>query len=132
MTSTTFPFLVGVPGADKTIPFRDAEFRFTTKHTRKLEDACGGNIDWVIARGQSVKAMVLMVCYGLLWQDKQMTEDKAADLIDEFIDAGGDVIELSTALYKALGASGVYGKPKKERETDPLETTPGTTTGASA
>lgn len=112
MTSVSFPFLVGQPDATtKAIPLNPAEFRFTTRSARRLEQACNGNIDTVIGRGKSVEACVLLVCYGLQWNDAAMTEDKATDLIDEFIAAGGDVIDLSRALYRALTESGVYGKP---------------------
>jgi hypothetical protein len=119
MTSVSFPFFVGMPGEDKTISLVDAEFRYTTKFTRQLERAAGTGLSWLIARGQSVECAVLLVCYGLKHLGKvpfrgkqiEMTEDVAVDLIDEFIDAGGDVKALSEALYKGLNASGVYGKP---------------------
>ena len=115
MTSVTFPFFVLPPSEDhKTLSFGDAEFRFGTKHARLLERAAGQGIEWVIARGQAVEALVLLVCYGLLWTNKKMTEDKAIDLIDEFIDAGGDATQLRDACLRALNESGVYGKPKLE------------------
>lgn len=129
MTSVTFPFFVGLPGDDKKIPLLDAEFRFTTKTTRAMERSAGNGISWVIARGQSVEALVLLVCYGLQWKKwpkgkttAEMTEDWAVDLIDAFIDAGGEVEELSKAVYKALDQSGVYGKPKTDGDV-PLATT---------
>lgn len=130
MTSVTFPFFVGLPGDDKKIPLNDAEFRFTTKSTRALERAAGSGISWVIAKGQSVEALVLLVCYGLQWKkwpkgktSAEMTEDWAIELIDAFIDAGGDVTQLSEAVYKALNESGVYGKPKADGD-GPLATAP--------
>lgn len=122
MTSVSFPFLVGTPGPDKQIPLLDAEFRFTVSATRKLERACGGNLDWVVARGQAVDAVVLLVCYGLVWNDKKMTEEKAEHLVEDFIDAGGDVIELTKALYTGLAESGVYGRKKDDEAADPLVT----------
>ena len=112
MTSTPFPFFVGLPGPDKKITFKDAEFRFTTKSARQIERASGSNVDVLLARGQSVELMVLLVCYGLTWNDDEMTEEKAVDLIDEFVDAGGSTRELLRTLYVALTQSGVYGKPE--------------------
>lgn len=110
MTSVTFPFFVGAPREDKTLPLLDAEFRYTTKTARQLERVSGGNgIASVIARGQFVESLVLFVCYGLKWKDAQMTEDKAVDLIDAFVDVGGDTVKLRSACIKALNASGVYG-----------------------
>lgn len=125
MTSVTFPFFVGPPNEDKTLSFKDAEFRFTTKYTRQLERAAGSGLGWIIGRGQSVDALVLLVCYGLKWKPVEyrgkkveISEDIATDLIDEFIDAGGDVTSLSAACSKALKESGVYGKPEEKVEGD--------------
>ena len=115
MTSVSFPFKVGVPGPDKKIPLIDVEFRFTTKTARQLERACNGNIERVLGLGRSVDASVLLVCYGQRWREdaQYLTEDEAADQIDEFISAGGNVTDLTVALYKALNESGVYGKPEE-------------------
>lgn len=117
MTSVSFPFKVGVPAAgEKTVPLLEVEFRFTTKAARALERSCNGNIDQVLARGRSAEVAVLLVCYGQLWAVPDITEDEAADQIDEFIAAGGDVVALMVALYKGLNESGVYGKPPSEGE----------------
>jgi hypothetical protein len=115
MTSVTFPFYVVPPRADKPeLTFRDAEFRYTTKTSRRLERAAGCGIATIIARGQFVESIVLMVCYGLQWKDQKMTEDKAVDLVDEFVDAGGDVVKLREACIDALNKSGVYGKVESD------------------
>lgn len=126
MTSVSFNFKVGLPNADKQIPLEPVEFRFTTRAARQLERACNGNIEQVLGRGKSAEASVLLVCYGLMWADPKITEDKAASMIDEFIDAGGDVVDLVVALYKALNASGVYGRPAKPAAegSDPLTNQP--------
>src|SRR5688572_17940377 len=130
MTTETFPFFVRLPTADKTIPLLDAEFRYTTKAVRQLERAAGTSILLLLSSGRTVEALVLLVCYGLKWKSlkahglkrlgadgkplAEMTEDVAVDLIDEFIDAGGNTGDLSNALYKALNTSGVYGRAETE------------------
>jgi hypothetical protein len=128
MTSVTFPFFVGKPDPDtKKITFKDAEFRFTTKTSRQLEISAGCGIEWLIARGQSVHTLILLVCYGLMWnKNLKMNEDKAIDLIDAFVDAGGDTSELTKACMKAMNSSGVYGLPEqKDDEKKPTETKDG-------
>lgn len=125
-TSTIFPFLVGLPTADKTVPLLDTEFRYTTRSVRAMERSAGCGLAMLQAQLRSVETLVLLVCYGRTFDDRKMTEDKATDQIDEFLAAGGSVTELADALFKALNASGVYGKPRDETtggET-PLEKTP--------
>ncbi len=109
MTTVEFPL---VPDA---APVR---FRFTIPTTRQLEKAAGVGIDYLRIRGQQVEALVLMCCYALRSENKGMTEEKAADLIQHYIEAGGDVVKLSEALVEAMNASGVYGKKPEPVATD--------------
>jgi hypothetical protein len=106
------------------------KFKFTIPSTRRMELAAGSGVDMLRLRGQSIYAIVLMTCYALQWSDRTMTEDKAADLIEKFKEAGGKIEELSEALVKALNESGVYGQPKVESgdEPDPTTTTEDQTT----
>lgn len=106
MTTVDFPLIPGKA------PVR---FRFTIPNVRALELAAGCGIDLLRLRGQQVHALVLMVCYGLKWNDKRMTEDKAADLIQEYLDKDGSVLDLSKAIVKALNESGVYGPAEAEQ-----------------
>jgi hypothetical protein len=105
MTTVDFPLLPGKA------PVR---FRFTIPNVRALELAAGCGIDLLRMRGQQIHALVLLVCYGLKWSDKKMTEDKAADYIEAYRDSGGDIVELSKAVVKALNSSGVYGPAEVE------------------
>lgn len=127
MTTVDFPFYTfqDDQGAHQ---FTDARFRFTIRTTREMEKAAGCGVGMLQMRMQSVEVVVLLVCYGLRWDDKKMTEDKAVDLVERYLDAGGDVIKLSTALVKCLNTSGVYGKPDtdagSEGDANPPKTTP--------
>lgn len=120
MFSTTHPFFVGKPNADGTYQLRDAEFRFNIKSTRLLEQACHSGLDYVIARGQNVEALVLLTTYGLMWDpDLKMTQAKAEDLLQKFIDAKQDVGPLYEKLHTALRKSGVYGVPIEDPKPAP-------------
>lgn len=110
-THVDFPFAVEGDRATGGTRLVNARFRFTVRTARELERASGVGITLLVARGQSVEAMVLLACYGLRWQHKRLTEDETVDLVDKFLDAGGDCKALSGALYKALNESGVYGEP---------------------
>jgi|SRR6185436_5340358 len=101
MTSVSFPLIPNQP---------DVQFRFTIKTACDLDDASTHGIQLLVKNGQTTKALVLLTCYGLRHLDHRMTEAKAMDLIQRYVDAGGDTTELFAALIKALQASGVFGK----------------------
>lgn len=130
MTTVDFPFYPETDDADKTT-FKDARFRFTIRSTREMEKSAGCGVGMLQMRMQSVEVVVLLVCYGLRWNDKKMTEDKAVDLVDAYLAAGGDVVKLSGALVKCLNTSGVYGKPDPDARTEG-DANPPTTTPTSA
>lgn len=125
MTTVDYPFYPTTDEDGKTT-FTNARFRFTIRTTREMEQSAGCGVGMLQMRMQSIQMLVLLVCYGLRWDDKKMTEEKAVDLVDRFLDADGDVIKLSAVLVKCLNTSGVYGKPDPDKEGDenPTKTTP--------
>jgi hypothetical protein len=102
-TTVKFPIIPNKPPLD---------FKFTVPTTLELEEAAGMSIDMMRLRGQNLKALVLLVCYGLKWDDPSMTEIRARKILGRFVEAGGDVVELTKALVEALNVSGVYGRPE--------------------
>ncbi len=127
MTSVPFELNVTITNEStgKRESFEQVEFRFGTKEARAVERAAGTGIYWLRASGRSVEALVLLVCYGLQQTYPKMTEKKAEDVIDAFLDRGGSIKALSDATTKALNASGLYGEVDKDLEADssvPLET----------
>jgi hypothetical protein len=98
----------------------DVEFRFTIRAARDLERTAGCNYQTLLARGQQVEAVVLLTCFGLRHADKTMTPEKATDLVDTYVEAGGNVVKLYEALQEAMNYSGVYGPaPAEGGEADP-------------
>lgn len=108
MTTVDFPLKPGEP---------DVRFKFTTPKVLEMERALGCSVDMLRLRGQVVLALTALTCYAIKWKDKNMTMDRAADLIDVYREQGGDMKALSDALMKALNESGVYGLP--EQPSDP-------------
>jgi hypothetical protein len=117
MTSVSFPLIPGKA---------DVEFRFTIKTARELDRASQFGIQRLLENTQTTEAIVLMTCYGLRHADHRMNESKAEELIQRFLDEGGDSTELFVALFKALKASGVYGKSERD-EANPTTATEPTT-----
>jgi hypothetical protein len=85
----------------------DVEFRFTFKTARQLELSAGCNFQTLLARGQQVEAVAQLTCFALRHDDKTMTIEKAVDLIDAYIEKGGDIVKLYLALQEAMNHSGV-------------------------
>lgn len=113
--------------ASPTVPFPlipnqpDVEFRFTIKTARLLERATRpwGGIAALSVRGNNVEVLIAVALHAMLWNKPKLTEDKVIDLIQAFVDNGGDVIALTNTLTKALEDSGVYGQPAKPEEEIP-------------
>lgn len=104
-----FPLYAGKP---------PVEFRYSVSTALQFEERAGCSPWMLSARGQSVKALVLLVQYGLLHADPAMTELKAKKAIERFIDHGGKVTDLSEAVRNALNASGVYGETETTADDD--------------
>lgn len=90
------------------------EFRFGIKSAREMERFAGCNYTKMLADTKQIEAICMMVCYGLRHEDPTLTVDKAADLVEAYVDDGGNIVELYLALQKAMDYSGVYGPPVKE------------------
>lgn len=115
-SSVSFPLIPGKAPVD---------FRFTIKTARELDKAAQHGIAVLLKNGQTTDALVLMTCYGLKHSDHRMNEGKAEELIQRYVDDGGDAAELLAALTKALQASGVFGKVEGD-EANPTQTAPTT------
>lgn len=127
MASPTFPFPL-IPNQ------QDVEFRFTIPTARQLERAARpwGGLQALSLRGNNVEVLVACTWHALLWNKPNLSESKVIDWIQAFVDNGGNVIDLTNVLTKALDESGVYGRPAKpvtdeetegEGDANPLTTT---------
>lgn len=115
MTSVPFALVPNKP---------DVQFRFTISTARQLDKASQYGVQVLLKNGQTTEAIVLMTCYGLRHADHRMTEAKAEEMIQQYIDQGGDTTLLFTALFKALQESGVFGKAAAGDEANPTTETP--------
>lgn len=104
------------------------EFRFTIRAARDLERAAGCNYQTLFARGQQIEAICLLTCFALKHVDKSMTVDKATDLVEAFVDSGGNVVALYEALQKAMNKSGCYA-PAEVDDTERPTTQPAVPAG---
>ena len=123
-----YPFIPSKPDDDGVVSWRDVEFLYTVKAAKDLEEIAGTSPYLLSLRGQSVKATVLMVWHGLKHADASMNENKAVNMLQRYLDAGGKLKGLNEALVKAMNESGVYGEPdvpdEPEREGEEGEPAP--------
>jgi hypothetical protein len=86
------------------------QLRFTVTALTSLEEQAGCGIRELLSRKQDVYATVLLLRYGLEWADRSMTQKRAAQLLQTFLDEGGDITTLWEGILKALNQSGAYGR----------------------
>lgn len=101
----------------------DVEFRFTIRAARDLERLAGCNFQTLFARGQQVEAVCLLLWAALRHADPKLTAEKAVDIVEQFVDRGGNIVALYEALQKAMDKSGCYA-PALPDEADPARPTP--------
>lgn len=112
-SSVFFPLIPYHPQNDPGATlFRDVEFRFRINSGREIERVYGCSFKVLMERGQEIEAIVGAVCAGMRHDNPKITQDKAEELVQNFIDADGDIVELYNALVKAWNISGVYSKRK--------------------
>lgn len=116
-----FPLIPGKANGDGTVPWKEVEFLFTVRAAKDLEEVAGTSPYLLSLRGQSVKATVLMVLFGLRHADAAMNESRAVALLDKYLKGGGKLKPLNEALVKAMNESGVYGDPDTPEAPEPLE-----------
>lgn len=116
MTSVSFPFY---PKPDGT--WMNGEFRYTVKAVADLEKAAGMDVALMRAGIGRVRTLILFLCYGQRYRDDALTEKKAEQQLQRFIDKGGDVAKLTEALVDALNKSGVLGKDDEPPSADDVE-----------
>lgn len=101
---------------------RPRRIKYTMKTARQLEAAAralnGSGIAALMAGAQIPDVIALLTCYGIKHEDPKMNESKAEDIVQIFIDNGGDVEDLYDKLTDALIASGLYKKKAAEAAPD--------------
>jgi hypothetical protein len=126
MTTVSFPFYPDPNGG-----FKDAHFRFTVKSVYEMEKSAGMDISRMFAERGRIGYLVLLICYGLKHANDAMTEAKALQQLDRFVERGGDIVKLTSALADAMVKSGAIGKPTddpEEKDDDEIPTKPSTET----
>lgn len=103
----------------------DVEFRFTIRAARALERAAGCNYQTLFARGQQVEAVCLLLWAALLHADPKLTQDKAVEIVEQYVDRTGNILPLYEALQKAMNASGCYGEAVRDEPRPTTAETPG-------
>ncbi|MEK4006095.1 DUF6096 family protein [Paenibacillus sp. FSL H3-0333] len=104
------------------VPFKTNEneykLRLSAKHTRPLETELGksmlayvnefGNMGDDMSLFPDVDTIVTILYYSLLANQPDLKRDDVYDIYDEYVDAGGGVLEFIQVLMSILEVSGFF------------------------
>ena len=90
--------------------------KYGIRDFRDLERVMGKPVGDVLADFAKLGAESLaIICWaGLKHEDRQITPERAADLIDAYLGSGHDVADLRGAINEARVLSGYFGKRAKD------------------
>jgi hypothetical protein len=106
------------------IDLRDGRLRhlkLTNTAVCRFEERAGfKSIDSMLSAGVSTFLVQTLLWAGLLWQEPGLTWEQAGDLIDSYIDNGGEsAIDLMAPLLEALGQASIFRNRRKPNGRDP-------------
>lgn len=99
---------------------------FNVLRLAELERALGKSILKIVAEQEvGVDFCCHALAIGLKHHDKKMSYLKAAEMLEDYFERGGDLNEIIMAGVKALMATGLFGKRSLENESEEQEGTEG-------
>lgn len=85
---------------------RQRELRYGVNALCILEDKLGKNLGEILSQGMGISMLRLVFWAGLVWDDKELTEEEAGGLMDTYMQSGHAFSEVSDLITKALMKSG--------------------------
>ena len=93
------------------------KLRFDFNAIADLEQKAGVGIGALLSEEKvGFNTLRLMIWAGLRWEDKRLTTDQAGEMLQDFVENGGDLTYVSVLLTKALEKSGILGKQGDEEK----------------
>ena len=80
-----------------------------------FEEATGDSI-MNIGGTVTIKMLRALIWAGLRWEDKSLTVDAVGDMVDEYMEEGGDLETLMKSVTTAIEQSGLVKKGKTKDE----------------
>jgi hypothetical protein len=85
--------------------------RFDINALIDIENVSGGKSIQQVLGNMGIGTIRLLMWAGLKHDDRRLTQEKTGELLQEHLDAGGDIVSLVDILTEAMDVSGVFGKP---------------------
>jgi hypothetical protein len=108
--------------------------RFDVNALDSLEQVLGGmpigEMIGKMARA-SVHVAKMALWQGLRHEDRNLTLDRVGNMIQGYLDAGGEIGDLNDKLFEALYGSGVIRRPEEPAPQDPTPPSPTPTSATS-
>lgn len=85
---------------------RTRELRYGVNALCILEEKIGKSLAEILGKGMGISMLRMVWWAGLVWDDKELTEEAAGNLMDEFMASGHAFGEVSDLITQALLQSG--------------------------
>ena len=93
------------------------KLRFDFNAIADLEQKAGVGIGALLSEEKvGFNTLRLLLWSGLKWEDRKLTSEQAGDLMQDFVENGGDLTYISVLITKALEKSGMLGKQGDEEK----------------
>ena len=93
------------------------KLRFDFNAIADLEQKAGVGIGALLSEEKiGFNTLRLLLWAALKWEDRKLTSEQAGDLMQDFVENGGDLTYISVLITKALEKSGMLGKQGDEEK----------------
>lgn len=84
--------------------------RYTIATLQELERDLGCGLKKLFERDQEITTVLKLIYHGARWEDPAITETFVAGILQNYIDADGDISVLYAQAVAGVMASGVFGR----------------------
>lgn len=93
----------------------ERHLRFDINALADAEEALGVGLGQALQSRAGIRELRALLWAGLRWEDKKLTLERTGEILQEYVESGGDLTAVAEALTKALAASGLIheGNPPR-------------------
>lgn len=96
---------------------RERKLRFTINGLIDLEQALGAPLGVALMNRSQLRTARALIWKGLQHEDKRLTEERVGELLQDYLEQGGSLKNLTDTITEALKLSGIM--PDNDDDDDP-------------